>query len=226
MAHRYGLYYDLQAQCACCRRMEWFKFKSRHDQVVCPACIRHLGDQPSRVKVRDIEHTKWWVEDVTELKESHRAVVAAADDRRKREVGSLEAKVSALNEQVSDLEGAMLRELESRPVESIALWFEQTKIAEADERTTRARGYIKHLYRVLWHVAEAHHVADGDRDSCSCGLGCDDCQTLAALNPIQSSLNKWEIDELQRMKDGRQHSLPHDHPEVTRHEPWRARRGA
>lgn len=149
-----------------------------------------------------------------------------SEQRRVREVGALEQEVPSLRERVSDFEGAMLGDLESRPVETIAVWFEQTKIAEAEERTKRARNYITFLYRVTWHVDDVHHVDEENRDRCMCDETLEHCRTFEAMDPVRGRLYKWETEEVERMKKRLTHSLPDDHPEVQRWEPWRRQRGA
>jgi hypothetical protein len=226
MAHQYPLHTEVQVPCWCCRRPEWFTFKSGSDQVVCPACLRHLGDGPSRARQRDLDHVKWWEQEMKAARERRKEALQGAELRRQREVAVLEEEVTGLREQVADFQGALLRDLESRPVESVAVWFEQTKIAEADERTERARGLISHLFRVLWHVEAAHHVDKHHGERCTCGLKVEQCHTYKAMEPVLGKLYDWENVQVERIKKGLTHALPADHPEVRKREPWRTQRGA
>lgn len=41
--HSYPLHRDIETECACCRLVQSFKFTSKHDQVICKACLRHIG---------------------------------------------------------------------------------------------------------------------------------------------------------------------------------------
>ncbi len=226
MAHRYQLFREVEARCRCCHRYERLTFTSAYDQVICPRCTSHVGDAPSMVKRRDAEHVTLWESDVASWRQHYEGRILTLQASLRAEEERHAAEITSLNEKVSDLEGALQADLATRPVESIAKWFEGTKIAEAEERLDRSRKFIARLFGVLWNVDGAHNRDEGHDDRCWCGLPEAKCRTLAALDPIRNALYKWEAEEVQRIRNGKRHDLPDEHPEVLKHEPWRAKRPA
>jgi hypothetical protein len=219
--HFYPLYQDVDVECRCCGRAERFHFKSASDQVICDSCVRHQGDQPSRQKMREVEHKRLWQAILDDWHADYSQQIQTLLENHTAEVAGLRTELTSLRETVSDFRGALSSELNSRPVESLAAWFEQTNIAEAEARTERAHGFIGHLFRVLWAIDQLH-APGPDEDTCICP-DARTCGVLAAMAPVRGRLYQWESKQVTRLREGRPHSLPDEHPQVRRGQPWAAR---
>ncbi len=219
MAHQHALHRPLRVECLCCRLEQRFTFTARSDQVVCASCIKHVGGTANVALLRDRQHLEMWRAERSLVVDDYSLHVVGLEQTLHERDGA----ITALNERVSDLEGALQAGLAARPVESIAIWLEGTKIAEAEERLDRSRKFIARLFGVLWNVDGAHNRDEPHDDRCSCGLPEGKCPTLAALDPIRNALYKWEAEQVQRIRNGERHNLPDEHPEVLQHEPWRAK---
>jgi hypothetical protein len=191
---------------------------SRSQQVVCLGCQKHIGGTTSAAILRDRQHVQMWQAGVSLVKEEHRPQV----DGLERRIKELDQSLKGARGQVSELQGALMAGLDARPVESIARWFEHSKIAEADEKRRRASDFIERLFGILWFIDELHH--EEAVDECSCGIRVDDCAICKALAPVRGKLNKWEAEQVARIRKGQRHSLPVGHPEVAKHESWRTHR--
>ena len=40
--HSYPLHRNIDVECECCRLIQPFNLTSKHDQVICKACVRHV----------------------------------------------------------------------------------------------------------------------------------------------------------------------------------------
>lgn len=216
MAHRYQLFREVEARCRCCHRYERLTFTSAYDQVICPRCTSHVGDAPSMVKRRDAEHVTLWESDVASWRQHYEGRILTLQTSLRAEEERHASEIQSLNIKVSDLEGALKAGLDARPVESMALWYEQTQVSEANDRTAQARAYISLLFRLLLGIDADHHEDDKDeRDGmCSCGTRMDDCAVFKRMDEIRDRLYKWEHDEIDRARRGQRHNLPAWHLEA------------
>ena len=222
MNHFYPLFQDVDAECRCCGRIERFNFVSAAEQVVCAACRGHAGDRPSTQKLREAEHKRLWQADLQAWHTYYQGEAQQLRDSHQQLVVEGGAEIVKLRETVSDLRATLGADLSKRPVESIALWFEHTKIAEAQARTDRAHAFIGHLFRVLWAINQAHYPEkEAEATRCACSAAAK-CEVVAAIAPVRDRLYLWESEQTRRLRAGLSHSLPARHPEVLKVQPWRS----
>lgn len=221
MGHQYELFKPVVVPCACCGRNAEFTFKAVSDQVVCEACVRHIGDTPSLQMRREREHILWWQQCETYWHAEHAEEVGRLTATHAAEVNRLEDEATDAKTLVAGLKATVQEEFKlHNPV--VATWLDEQAIAEERARTVRARNYIGHLHRVLWHVDTEHHIPEESvEDVCRCGVLAADCPTYQALGPIRDRLYKWEQDQVERVRKRWPHELPSDHPEVKKMEPPR-----
>jgi len=211
--HSHQLYGLVRVECLCCHLKQRFHFKSKYDVVVCSGCQSHHGDTANQSTKRDAQHLQMWQSELGLVREQHTQRLVALEHK----LGERDIKIEALNGHVSDLEGALKAGLDSRPVEAIAVWFENSKITEAIQSKERTQRFADRLFGYIWQLDELHHSDDGAA-LCSCGGRADKCEELALLEPIRNALYKWEREQRDRLMARKQHGLPKMHPDVIKFE--------
>lgn len=195
--------------CTCCflrYAPERFSLTDKRPQV-CTQCAHHLGDGARR----DKEHLRDWRAAHTETVKTYETRLANmrelldASDQEKAELRS--ALADAINTISSDYHKAPIGDL--RNALETELVTEEQRRAESAYRT-RSRALV-----VLWRIDQVHNTVDSKSAStCKCGAPADRCEILKLLSPFTSELDKWETREKDRMRAGRSHGLPADHPDA------------
>lgn len=170
---------------------------------------------------REREHVQWWQECEAYWHSEHAAEVERLTTQHKAEVTRLQDAVTESKTLVAGLRATVKDEFKlHNPV--VATWLDEEALNEEREKTTKARNYIGHLHRALWHVDIEHHIpedADEDEDVCRCGVLASECATFKALDPVRSRLYQWERENVERARNYQPNELPRDHPEMRRFEP-------
>lgn len=211
--HSHPLYDTVRAECLCCHLEQSFHFKSKFDIVICTGCKAHQGTTGTQATKRDTQHLQMWQSEMGLIKDEHARRHAQQVVVLQHKLAERDVTIATLNGHVSDLEGALNAGLESRPVEAMAIWYENSKIAEALASKRATQRFSDQLFGYLWQLDEFHH-SDETTDLCSCSVRRDKCKELALLDPIRNKLYKWERDQRDRLKAGKEHGLPQMHPDV------------
>lgn len=191
----------LTGGCICCHRTNAIFGPTRLPDglptsgapAVCGRCTRHLGDHPTIVKKRELEHFELWAVDAAEAAQETARQHAAA-------VGQVQERVDEL-----------LAELEARPVRVVVENPEQEKIDQAYQERQTAYAVRDRAFRVLSAVHLIHHDVGGDE--CSCGTPVRECPVAQEVDGNRA-FKGWERKQWERKRDGLPHLLPAGHPGV------------
>lgn len=210
--HTYSLYYPVQAECQCCRVVTEFTFKSKHDHVVCKGCIRHQGDSPAVLQLRDTDHVGLWQSEV--------ALVAEAADSREaalqQEIDRLKEQLERRGTDVEDLRETVRRGVAEAPLAAVEKWLHSEEVMKAHGERDRAYRARDRLFQALWALDQMHGPGEGDPHQCACDRRLSRCREAQALAPIVDALTRWEKDQIDRLRRDLSCALPEQHPEWNR----------
>lgn len=193
-------------QCLCCGLPRNIYMDAPSAQQVCDPCKQHHS--------RDLQqtinlHRQWWIEYTSEAVGRHNSLVSglrsqARDEREK--AADLEAKLD-------DLSAAVQKNYRDAPLGDLQTWVQSETVKAAESRMRGAYRSRDAVMVAVWQLDQLHK--DGrTRGTCACGKPEAKCRDRAALTPVLTALTSWENRELERLKVGKEHGLPSDHPEV------------
>jgi hypothetical protein len=182
---------DVGHACSCCLRpwSECFPdntgFDGRNRQRTCPPCHEHGSNSLEASRV----HAELW--------------------RTLARSGQLErdAREAQLKSRIAQLE----QELRDRPAQTIERWVDLDKLEEAREEADRAFRSRENAWQALCMVRLLHR--EGQPGQCRCGLRLDRCKTAQIVGHYPA-LEKWEKEQVLRLRRGLSHNLPEGHPAI------------
>lgn len=203
MSHGYELHVDVTAPCLCCLAPRRFRFASASDQVVCAACVNHLGSDKS--ERRDREHTAMWADLHADQQVKHQAEVEGLT----AQIAESAADIAALRAESSGLTAVVAGEFASGGVREL---LENDVVRRADRATELANRRTDRVMAVLWRLERLHRDNTVDNGACACGKPVTKCPDFAAIEPERQIVREWERKNLALAADGKRHALPAEHP--------------
>jgi len=192
--------------CVCCGLPRSIYMDSVTAQQVCDPCKQHT----SRDLQRNLQlHRDWWLEHAKGVSERNQAVASGLREQvaaQQERAETAEARATALGEVIdSDYANAPLGDLQ--------MWVQSIIVKNAESRMRSAYRSRDSAMATLWRLDRLHR--DGkSRGTCLCGKPEPSCRERKALRQVTSLIDRWEQGELERLKAGKDHGLPGDHPEV------------
>jgi hypothetical protein len=177
--------------CTCCQRpwdiciADTAEFGGQDRQRTCPAC----HDHGPAAMAADRAHIELW-----------RAVVRS----RQRDH---DAKEAQLMSRISELE----QKLRDRPEKIVERYVDLQELNEARDEARRAFRSRENAWQALCMVRLLHR--EGQPAQCRCGLRLDRCETAQIVNHYPG-LEKWEKEQIHRLRNGCDHNLPDGHPVI------------
>jgi hypothetical protein len=217
MPHAYALHQDVTAPCLCCRAPRVFHFTSASDQVVCAACVSHLG--AAKAERRDAEHVEMWAELYSVEQNAHGDDV----ERLESTVAAADSEAARLAEQVAQLTAVAAGDFAAAEVGGVRDLIENDVVRRAERNTELANRRIDRLMAALWRIDAVHHPQIDHPELCSCGEPGGRCPESLALEPERRALREWERRNVALAAEGSRHGLPAEHPAVAQGSPrhWR-----
>ncbi len=217
--HTYSLHRSVKVECLCCRVERDFTFTSSSDQIVCKSCIRHQGQAVVKANQRDGDHVGLWKSELEVAKISHSADITLLQSG----IARRENQLAEQRTQIADLQATVRSGVESAPLPAVERWYADEKVGEAQQQRDGAYRSRDHAYRALWRLARLHREDDNRDEHCVCRRTLNGCKEWRAIAGALPALNKWEQNQIDRLRSGQPDGLPDDHPEVLRHGATRAR---
>lgn len=214
--HKYPLHRKVEATCTCCRIRREFAFKSPTDQVVCPACLRHQGDSPSRESLRNRDHADLFRSEFLLANEDQEA----AEVRHAKQMDSVKAVVAKRDETIAEKDAtigdlrATIKSGDLNP--AVERWLADEAVTTAHEQRDIAYRSRNYAFESLWRLSLLHREHDTELALCACGRKSDRCKEFDAMRDSLGSVKHWEETQIRRLHDDLDHGLPSDHPEVLR----------
>lgn len=178
--------------CACCQR-PWEAVATlsgrpatsvgRADGTACADCLPHLGFSLRS----DREHLQLW---------------QALTERQSREHAQ---EASALRTRITELE----QELRSRPERLVDRHVDLNELQAARSEADRAFRSREMAWQALVEIRLLHREEDDGQ--CRCGLRLDRCR-VAQIVDRYPALQRWEKEQIERVRRGEAHALPDGHP--------------
>ena len=211
--HSHQLHQDVVVACECCRLNQPFRLTSKHDQVICKACVRHVGNSSQKTEQRNSDHLGLWLSELTlliDVRDGLRSRLsreqAAARQEQLRMQGEIDQLTEAITQGLSDASPADVRQLMTQQV-----------VRDAEEARDTAYRSRDRVYQLLWRLDEKHRP-DEREQSCVCGQR--PCSVLDVIgDDDRQDLYAWERRNVDRSKKGYPHGLPRDHPD---YRDWRS----
>jgi hypothetical protein len=116
-----------------------------------------------------------------------------------------DAREGQLRNQLAELE----QKLRDRPTRTVERWVDLDELEEAREEAERAFRSRDNAWQALCMVRLLHR--EGQPGQCRCGLRLDRCK-IAQVVDHYPGLEKWEKEQVGRLRRGLQHNLPDGHP--------------
>jgi hypothetical protein len=149
----------------------------------CPPCHDHAPDTPEANQA----HIEMWKALARSRKQDHERVEVQLRDR------------------IAELE----QELRDRPTRTVDRWVNRDELEEAQEEAQRAFRSRENAWQALCEVRLLHR--EGQPGQCRCGLRLDRCK-VAQIVDHYPALEKWEREQVSRLRRGLIHALPEGHP--------------
>jgi hypothetical protein len=131
----------------------------------------------------------------------------------RHQIEQAEGDKADLGWKLEELTALVNRDYENAPLGHLQTWMQSEQVKAAASRTQGAYRLRDSAMVVLWRLDDRHR--DGkSAGQCACGEPAAKCRDRALLAPYYGQLRKWEDAELARLKEGKPHGLPDDHPEV------------
>lgn len=211
--HTFPLHRPFLTECLCCRVEQEFTFTSQSDQVVCKGCIRHQGDATVKANHRDTDHVGLWRSELALTKEEHDEVVA----QLRVEIERRDQQIADQRTEIADLQAVVRAGVESAPLPAVARWFADEQVIAAHSQRDSAYRSRDHAYRALWAADRLHHENYSREGYCACGRRLHQCKELGAIASAATALDKWEKEQIERLRLSQPDGLPAEHPEVLKH---------
>jgi hypothetical protein len=123
-----------------------------------------------------------------------------------------------LRSALSDAMDTISSDYHKAPIGDLRNALETELVTEEHRKTESAYRTRSRAMTVLWRIDQLHNTIDTKPASaCKCGTPADRCSILKILSPFTDELDKWETSEKGRMRDGRPHGLPADHPDAKKY---------
>lgn len=209
MPHAYPLHVAVTAPCLCCRVPREFVFASPTDQVVCAACVNHLGQD--KAERRDLEHVARWERLHADLLFNHQGEVESLQAAAAESANT----IAALAAQVAELTAVAAGEFVAETGAGVRGLIENDVTRRAERNTQLANRRVDRIMAVLWRIDAAHHENDKNSGHCTCGKLLTQCPEFAALQPERQSLRDWERKNVALAREGARNGLPGEHPEAS-----------
>ena len=198
-------------QCLCCGPPRSIYMDSQSAQQVCDPCKEHHA----RNLQRNIDlHRTWWIEYTTEAVRRPNSLVSGL----RAEVDAGKLNINARDTRIAELTSLISDDYANAPLGDLQTWMRSEIVRRAEARAMSAYRSRDKLMVALWNLDHLH--SGGKAGVCKCVKAEGKCRDLAALATVQPALVSWETGEVERLKNGRDHGLPAEHPEVRK----RARR--
>jgi hypothetical protein len=171
------------------------------------------------LRLRDHERLYW--SELEICREDRESDAREAEARRQElreelqeEIARRDGIIAERDVTIADLRHAIQKsELNPAVEEWLADDMIRTAYAKRDS-AYRARDFA---LATIWRAAQLHD-GDPDRDEdCICGRKADRCQELEAIADELVAMRDWEQIQVERLRDGLEHGLPREHPEVRKH---------
>lgn len=120
---------------------------------------------------------------------------------------SLSAEVTGLKNRRSELE----QQLRDRPQRTVERYVDQDELETAKAEADRAFRSRENAWQALCEVRLIHR--EGERGRCRCGQHLERCK-VAMIVDRYPGLEKWENEQIRRLRSNRDHRLPDNHPAV------------
>jgi hypothetical protein len=112
-----------------------------------------------------------------------------------------------LRERIAELEQG----LHDRPTRPVHHWVDQDELEEARKEAQRAFRSREHAWQALCEIRLLHR--EGQTGQGRCAQRLDRCK-IAQIVEHYPALEKWEKEQLSRLRGGFEHNLPDSHPAV------------
>lgn len=215
MSHAYALHVAVTAPCLCCRAPREFVFSSPSDQVVCAACVNHLGS--AKAERRDLEHVAMWERLHADLLFNHQGEVESLESAARADSET----IARLGAQVEQLTAVAAGEFAADDAGDVRGLIENDVTRRAERNTELANRRIDRIMAVLWRFDRLHHENDKKTGYCTCGKPLTQCAESLALEPERQPLRDWERKNVALARDKKRHGLPPEHPEIEKKLPQR-----
>jgi hypothetical protein len=160
-------------------------FEDRNRQRTCPPCHEHGSNSLEASRV----HAELW-----------RTLARSRQLER-------DAREVQLKDRIAHLE----QELCDRPTQTIDRWVDLDQLEEARGEADRAFRSRENAWQALCMVRLLHR--EGQPGQCRCGLRLDRCKTAQIVDHYPA-LEKWEKEQVIRLRRGLSHNLPEGHPAI------------
>jgi len=208
VAHPYELHTAVVAPCLCCRAPREFRFASASDQVVCAACVNHLGE--AKAQRRDTDHVTMWEALHTEVVREAAAAAADAASVAERDA----ATIAELRSQASGLTAVVAGEFAGADAPGVRELLETDVVRRAERNTELANRRTDRLMSALWRIDRLHHDDASKPGFCSCGRSTAACQESLAIDSQRQAVRDWEAKNVALLQRGERHALDATHPLV------------
>ncbi|TQO20647.1 hypothetical protein FB472_2290 [Rhodoglobus vestalii] len=128
-----------------------------------------------------------------------------------REVEQIDARLTRVRGERDELAKASGGDLAHASEATLAAIHAEA-VLELREEVTRAYKTRNRAMVAVWTIDERHHAGVGEK--CSRGTPLHGCKEYNGLDFIRSEYERWEIKQIQLMKEGKDHGLPENHPEA------------
>jgi hypothetical protein len=212
--HNHPLYVEVSAECRCCKILRTFSFKSTTDHVICKSCERHYGDGSGKAAQQARDHAGlYWSELQISIEDRHRDQERHLAELRyrDREITEKNDIIAQKNVVIDDLETAVRTGNLNPAVEK---WLADEEVRDALNKRDSAYRSRDYSFTALWRITQLHHLDERRQNKCSCGRSERGCRELAAISDELDVIHRWETEQVDRLRTGLEHGLPHDHPEV------------
>ncbi len=210
MSHPYPLHDNVEAECRCCLASKPFTFRSPSDQVVCPACVHHLGSE--KAARRDAEHLAMWSELFASERSAHEHSASAA----RASVAEKDAALLALRSQLEQLGDSIASQFERAPTGAARAMLDTEVLKRTERQTELAYRRLDRTMAALWRIDVMHHDNRARPGHCVCGRATAGCAEGMAIDGERQELRGWENRNLQLLAAGKRHGLPAEHPAVVK----------
>jgi|SRR6187551_143438 len=178
-----------------------------HRPPVCIECEKHVG-KPDQ---RDREHVRDW-----------RAAYAASERSTNRRIESMHAATEAVERQLASNKAELQEAVNviagdyfKASIGDLQKRLESTIVMEHSDKMEAAYRQRSRAFAVLWRVDRLHNTYDSKvRGQCTCGTAEERCKILQILKPFATEIDSWEACEKDRLRSGKTHGLPNEHPAV------------
>ncbi|WP_298868460.1 hypothetical protein [uncultured Microbacterium sp.] len=198
--------------CTCCflrYAPERYSLTDKRPQV-CAECIHHLSDADRR----DKEHLRDWRAEHAATTTSYETRLANMRDLLDKSDQEKADLSSALTDAISTISS----DYHKAPIGDLRNALESELVTEEQHKAESAYRIRSRAMVVLWRIDRLHNTFETkSKSACKCGTPADRCEILKLLAPFVDELDKWENREKERMRSGRTHGLPADHPDAKKY---------